>query len=210
MMKRGIFHVLTLVVTALLFSACDQLGLSTDEFTASDFFTQLFDKEPEKAKVMDVNFSPDYKTFSVTTKINEDIGPYELSDSTKVKIAVEETIDGIREARFSTPRLLKVENIEAEFIRNHDIRMLLLVDLSLPQADLNRIRDQVKEIKMAFDSDNLFVAFMEGPEVSNTMASTNYVIDNYFKHSATFTNPCCRNVTRCNSVMVFGRMPTSW
>ena len=184
MMKRGIFHVLTLVVTALLFSACDQLGLSTDEFTASDFFTQLFDKEPEKAKVMDVNFSPDYKTFSVTTKINEDIGPYELSDSTKVKIAVEETIDGIREARFSTPRLLKVENIEAEFIRNHDIRMLLLVDLSLPQADLNRIRDQVKEIKMAFDSDNLFVAFMEGPEVSNTMASTNYVIDNYFKHSA--------------------------
>lgn len=172
-----------MVAAAFLFNACDQIGLSTDELTVPDIFTQMFDKGPEKAKVMDVNFSPDYKTFTITTKINEDIGPYELSDSTKVKIGVEETIDGIREARFSSPQLVKIENVEAEFIHKNDIRMLLLVDLSLPQADLNRIREQVKEIKTAFSYENLFVAFMEGPGVSNTMVATDYVIDNHFNHS---------------------------
>lgn len=178
-MKKHIFSILT--ATILLFTACDRMGQMS--YNNSDLLPQLFDEKPEKVKVRDVNFSPDYKTFNITTDIINEIGPYDLSDSVNVKVEVEETIDGIREARFSTPRLVDIKNIEAECIRDHNIRLLVLVDLSLPQADLNRIGNYVKEIKSAFKYDNLFVAFMNGPEVTNTLQATDYVINKHFTHS---------------------------
>ena len=183
-MKKHIISIL--LASALLFTvtACDRLGQFSKDLPESDFLTQVFNKEPEKVKVVDVNFSPDYKTFAVTTDIIHDIGPYELSDSLKVKIEVEQTIDGIREARFSTPRLVNIKNIEAEYVRDLNIRMLVLVDLSLPQADLNRIGNYVKGLKSTFKHDNLFVAFMDGPDVTKTMKATDYVIENHFKHSS--------------------------
>ena len=140
-MKKYNLSILALAI--LLFNACHRMGKVSDEIQKPDFFAQLLNEEPEKAKVVDVSFSPDYKSFTLTTDIVHDIGPYELGDPANVRVEVEETIDGIREARFSTPRLVKIKNIEAECLEEHDIRMLALVDLSLPQEDLNRIRDHV-------------------------------------------------------------------
>ena len=180
-MKKHVISIL--VAVAILFTSCDRLGKMSNDIPESDLLEQIFNEKSDKVKVVNVDFSPDYKTFFVTTDIVSDIGPYELSDSTKVKVEVSETIDGIREARYSIPRLVGIKNIEAECIRDLDLRMLVLVDLSLPQADLNRISNFVKEMKPAFKYDNLFVAFMDGPEVTNTLKATDYVVDNYFKHS---------------------------
>lgn len=167
----------------MLFPACNKVNHVTDDIADNNFLSGFFEVKKEKAKVLDVNFSPDYKTFEVTADILQDVGPYKLEDSTKVRTEVEETIDGFREAHFSTPRLVKIENVEAEYIHEQNISMLVLVDLSLPQADLVHIRDHVKEMKRDFNHDNLFVAFMDGPEVSNTMKATDYVIDRYFVQS---------------------------
>ena len=202
MMKKDIFLVLTLVVITLLFGACDRLELSNEELDVPDLFSQILDKETEKAEVMDVSFSPDYKSFTLTTDIIHDIGPYELSDSSNVRVEVEETIDGIREARFSTPRLVKIKNIEAECLEEHDIRMLALVDLSLPQEDLNRIREQVREMKSTFKYGNFFIAFMDGPDVSNTMAATDYVTETHFKHSTCNYSYLYRSILRKKNEML--------
>ena len=177
------YRLLLMAMAALCFTACDKVAQKVGDAADYDFLSDILENKQEAMKVDEVTFAPDYKTFTMTTDILRDIGPYELGDSTKVRPEVVETLDGIRWARFSTPRLVKIENIEAERIKENDIRMLVLVDLTLPQPDIERIRSYVKEMKRSFNYDNLFVAFMDGEDVSNTMRVTDYVIEHHFNKS---------------------------
>lgn len=176
---------LLLVLFAVLcFTACDKLASTLGNTSDYDFLTDMLGDNPEQMKVDDITFSPDYKTFTMTASVTHDFGPYELSDPKMVRAEVVETIDGIRQAKRSTPRLVKIKNVEAERIYDADIRMLVLVDLTLPQSDIDRIASYVKEIQTSFNRGNLFVAFMDGPNVSNTMKVSDYVIEKHFKKSA--------------------------
>lgn len=191
-MRLSIHNSKIFIVAAVLllpvFSACDKLsGVSANpqsqSITQGNFLSQILSPEQEKIKATKISFSPDYKTFTITADILQDIGAYELSDSSKVKTEVVETLDGIRLAHVSTPSLVKIKNIEAECIQKEDVRMLLLVDRSLPQANLDAICSYAKEMKTIFKYDNLFVAFMDSTVLSPTMKLTDYVLDNYFKKS---------------------------
>lgn len=181
---KTMYRFLLMMFAVLCLTACGKLIGTFGGASDYDFLSEMLGDKPEKIRVDEIKFSPDYKTFVMTADIIQDIGPYALEDSTAVRTEVVETIDGIREAVFSTPRLVKIKNIEAERIYENDIRLLVLVDLTLPQTSINKICSYVKEMQSSFNRDNLFVAFMDGPEVSNTMKATNYVLNNYFKKSA--------------------------
>ena len=58
---------------------------------------------------------------------------------------------------------------------------MALVDLTQPQDVLDKVRDAVKEIQAVFSHKNLFVSFMDGQNVSETIEVTDYVLENYFK-----------------------------
>ncbi|MBO4341082.1 MAG: hypothetical protein J5835_06610, partial [Bacteroidales bacterium] len=71
---------------------------------------------PEKMKVNRVEFGPGHKTFSVWTGMLDDIGPYSLTDSTEVRIEVEEYDEGVRNSRRVQPKLVKAWNTESDQI----------------------------------------------------------------------------------------------
>lgn len=176
---------LLLVMFALVgLTACEKVVSTSGNTSDYDFLSDMLGDKPEKMKVEEIKFSPDYTTFTMTTDIVQDIGPYDLEDSAKVRPEVVETIEGIREAYFSIPKLVKIKNIEADRIAEADIRLLVLVDLTLPQSSLDKVASYVREIKRSFNRNNLYLAFMDGPNVGNTMEVTDYVIDNHFKKSS--------------------------
>lgn len=180
-----------IATTALLlsvFSSCDKIQGELADYQEQDnphanFLSQLISPKQEKMKATEISFSPDYKTFTLTVDILQDIGPYELTDTSKVRTEVVETLEGIKLSNLTTPKLIKTKNIESECVQKQDIRLLLLVDLSLPQSDLDAIRSSAKEIKTVFKHDNLFVAFMDSTTLSPTMKLTDYVLDKYFQKS---------------------------
>lgn len=182
---KTMYRYLLAVFTACCLTACDEVVQMLDDNSDGDFLADVFGENRETMKVLDVKFSPDYKTFTMTTNVVQDIGQWELKDSTKNRTEVVETLDGFRHATSSTPRLLSIKNVEADRVYENGIRLLALVDLSLPQADIDRTRYYVGEMRTVFNHDNLFVAFMDGQKVSETMKVTDYVLNNYFKKSST-------------------------
>ena len=135
----------------------------------------------EKMVVNKVVFSPDYKTFSVWTGVVSDIGPYPLTDSTLVKIEVEEYEDGVKTSRRVQPRLVKAWNTESDQVKELGVKILVLVDLSLSQDQIDAQRSAVQEMMTVFNQDNLFVAFMNGGTVTQSMVATDYVLNQYFR-----------------------------
>lgn len=171
------------ILAAFFLTACDKL---TEYVNPADyeFLNNLVDKPQQAMEVTGVTFAPDYKTFSVTTNMIREVSDYEFADSTHIRIEIEETIDGLRRTYFTTPKLVKIHNTEAEGITDNNVRMLILVDLSAPQSELNTVRTLVGGMKTVFVKDNLYVAFMDGDKLSPTMQVTDYVLNNYFKQSA--------------------------
>ena len=204
MMKKSILPIL-IILQALYLISCDEITQALNTDTDIDFLDEILGQKQEQMEITDIHFSPDYKTFTMTSDILQDIGPYQLEDTAQVRTEVVETIDGIRMARYSTPRLKKIENIEGEHIHAMNLRLLVLVNRTLPQADLDRIRTYVGEIRTSFNHDNLFVAFMDSTTVTKTMKVTDYVMNNYFKKAT--GRPAClyRSILQKRDEMLQGK-----
>ena len=171
----------TIIFSLFAFVACDNTNTSFDENLGIDAgeIRQALGRDRETMKVLDMEFAPDYKTFSISVDVFKDVGPYELADSVHNRFEVKEKLEGLGNALFSAPRLVEIQNVEAERVRDENLKMLVLIDRTLPQSDLTVVASQVKDMRTTFKYDNLFVAFMTGDSVSATMKATDYVIDKY-------------------------------
>ena len=182
-MTKHIVFVLCSVFCILTFTACDQLMqkfVNTPDLTASLPTTA---EQTPTMEVISQTFSDDYKTLVVTTKMLNDVPAYRLEDSTKVRVDVSETINGMRHTRRSQPQLIHVRNVEREGVEQNDVRMLILVDKTMPQSELDKVRGYVAEIRTVFNNDKLFVAFMDGEFVTKSIPVTDYILSAYFTHS---------------------------
>lgn len=172
----------------LCLSACDsgllaQLGVSdpTDLFETSVLPGAKENASgKEKLVVNKVEFAPDSKTFSVWTGVASDIGPYPLTDSTVVRIEVEEYEDGVKTARRVQPKLVKAWNTESDMVKELGVKILVLVDLTLPQDQVDEERAAVEEMRTVFNQDNLYVTFMPGVAGDKIMPVSDYVLQQYF------------------------------
>ena len=186
--KLLLFRYLIPAVALISVSACQSDALSrlgvpdpTDLFESSGLSSSGAARDNrEKISVNKVEFSPGHKTFSIWTSMVDDIGPYALTDSTQVRIEVEEYDDGVKTAHRSQPRLLKAVNTESDQIAQLGVKVLVLADLSLSQEQIDAQRNAVMEMRTAFDRDNLYVAFMSGNSVSQTQEVSDYILGNYF------------------------------
>ena len=145
----------------------------------------LEDKAPEvkqdKMVVNKVQFAPDYKTFSVWTGIVQDIGPYALTDSSQVRIKIEEYDDGVLTSRRARPQLVKAWNTESDQIRSLGVKVLVLIDLSLSEEQIEAEKMAVEEMFTVFNKDNLYIAFMSNDFVTKACPMTQYIQDEYFR-----------------------------
>ena len=187
-------HRFLLLATALVtgLASCQQIGLLSNLGVEDP--TALFESAgalPGKApaagiqdnlSVKKVEFAPDYKTFSVWTNVVGEIGPYPLTDSTQVRIDVEELLDGVRSPRRTQPRLVKAWNTEKDQIKELGIKVLVLVDLSLGQDKIDAQRAAVEEMRTVFDEEILYVSFMSNTSVTPSRQVSDYILDTYFKN----------------------------
>lgn len=168
-----------MVIALLFLTGCDEL---TSRLATPDNLDKISSSSTVKRDVMQVHklvFSPDYKTFDITTRMYGDIGPYGLTDTTKVRVDIQCTTSGVFTNRHVTPRLVSMRNLKQDNIAKNDIEALILVDLTQPQEVLDRIRDYIVELRAIFNDSNLQIAFIYADSISQSTPATSYVLDNY-------------------------------
>ena len=174
-----LFH---LFAFALLLTSCD-------EGSVPDIGDILSSEEEEETvgdalQITNISFSADHKVMELSARLLHDVGGQDLTDSTAVAAKPYQHIKRIlkRLGRESQPKITKVSNSSREYFNKLDFKLLVLVDLSLPQAQVDAERQAVKEMRALFGGQNLFVAFLEGDNVTETYEATDYVVDHYFLH----------------------------
>ena len=172
-----------------LFTFHFSLFTSCDEATTPDIDDIMSSGDKEEVvgdalQITSIEFSDDHKVMELSARLLHEVGGQDLTDSTVVVAKPYQHIKRIlrRLGRESQPRITKVSNASREVFNKLDIKLLVLVDLSLPQQQVDAERKAVKEIRGLFGGQNLFVAFMQGDNVTETYEATDYVIDNYFVH----------------------------
>ena len=182
-MKMKITRLLLLALMAFVaFSCNDKLSdedINIDEvFSADSPEDKVLNSDP--MKVVGLKFSPDYKTFKLYTSVLRGMGPYSFTDSNQVYVKGYEVISGIENTSKGRPRLVKVINTEGDEVHRRNIKLNVLIDLSQPQEVVDRECSTVREMMTVFNDHSLYVSFMHGMDVSETMVPTEYILNNYF------------------------------
>jgi len=169
---------------SLLLSGCDNQA-------APDFEDFMEEEEENDSADVDVNvftivsdsLYSGSKTLVVDVVVGEAAANVDLTDSTKIKTEVY-TVQHLPwgDHRVNSPSLRSVEPIGTEMVANYGMKVLALVDLSLPQAVIDREQHAVSDIRRLFCRDNLYLAFMSGDSITKTLRASDYVMNNYFRH----------------------------
>ena len=182
LLQIWIFSSLVVSLATCLLTSCDEQG-------DPDIEDMLSPRDKgatvgEALQITGYEFSNDYKDMELSMRLQHDVGGYDLTDSASVLVRPLQQVRLLpgKFADETQPVITGVSNISREALQKMNMKLLVLVDLSLPQAQIDAERDAVLEIKALFGEKNLFIAFMQGDNVSETYEATDYVIDNYFEH----------------------------
>lgn len=182
-MKMKINRLLLFALMTLPLVSCED-KMSEDNINLDEIFSTDTSEDGEQntdpMKVVGINFSPDFKTFKLFTSVVRGMGPYSFTDTSKVYVKGYEVISGIENTSDGRPRLVNVINSEGDEVKRRNVKLHVLIDLNLPQSVVDKECNTVKEMMTVFSNHNLYVSFMHGKEVSETMAPTDYVLSNYF------------------------------
>lgn len=177
---KTLYKCLVSVMVVIGMIACDEQQIpDIGEFMTTSKPVQVVDED--NMKVTGVKFSDDYKILEIFTKLTQSTGVYDLSDTAYVDVVSSQNVRVAAGSIDDTPpELSSVTYIGKEEMASLNLKLLALVDLSLPQSQIDAQRRAVEDIKTLLDQ-HLYVAFMYGNNVSETYEATDYVIDNYFQ-----------------------------
>ena len=173
-----------LISTAVVFglSACDEVQTpDIDEMLTSD---ESADNAGDALQISDIKFSDDNKEMYLSARLLHDIGDYDIMDSTHVVIKPHQQIQMLP-GKFGDeiqPVITKIKNPSREVLKNMDLKLLIMVDLSLPQHQVDAELHAVRDINTLLGQQGVYIAFMQGENVSETYEASDYVIDHYFVH----------------------------
>lgn len=172
--KIGTFLALLFCVTG-----CDEIrNLGLDDVQNISSF-----KENESMDILDISFSPTYKEMTLDVDLTSDLSGRLRSDTANVRIAVHETVRrgiGFEYDSKEELELVRIRNVAAEEAAKQNFKVLAIVDLTLPQPQVDEQREALQEIKNVYGEDKVFVSFMHDFEVSETFPLTDYVFQHYF------------------------------
>ena len=138
-------------------------------------------QEKNNLEVTNVDISDDQSQIVVDAILNERYSIHSLANRAYTDVRLFETrSDAFTDRNIANvPELKKAEYIGSRQIDSLKVKMLALVDLSLEESLLKEERDALRGIYALFGN-NLYVAFMYGNEVSETVRMSDYILDNYF------------------------------
>jgi len=172
------------LLSLFLFTACDEMQEPDIEDMLSTEKEE--DTYGDALHISDLKFSDDNKEMLLSVNLLHDIGDYDLMDSTKVAISSLQEVQILPGdyGKESQPVITKVSNPSREILKRHNLKLLVLVDLSLPQQQINEELNAVKEIRahIGHSPKSIYIAFMQGENVSETYELTDYIVNNYFLH----------------------------
>lgn len=135
----------------------------------------------DKLEVLDIQFDEIYKTFHVDVKVKDDFAPEKLIPMTELRIEGKELRMDMKEVVDKVqPQFLGAENIKSKRITEAGLKVLILVDLTLGDKEVENQRIAVNNLRSLFDTDHLYVSFMKGGSVTESYPLTDYVIENFF------------------------------
>ena len=145
-----------------------------------DLFSQ--NTEENTLVINSLTFDPSYKTAVVKATATADYGNFFTVDSSYAGLNVYETS---RLGRVINRNMglaaVSVRDLATERFDEQGIKILVLADLTLPQADIDLEKEAVRSIRANLHNDNLFISFLKsGGVVTKTEFVTDYIMDNYF------------------------------
>lgn len=149
----------------------------------------LLDRLKPQSQGMEItkfSFSEDYRRIHLKARLTTDLGAYNIDDTSQVDIRIAELRKNLAPCTERVrPRLLKVENVGEDEIKEEGFSLYVLVDLTQPMPVLAQQQEYVRSLHKLFSKDNLFLSFMlpEGQQ-SAFMPASNYVINNYIEASS--------------------------
>ena len=173
-----------LICMAVVFglSACDEkINPDIDEILSSDGAP---DSAGDALQISDISFSDDHKYMTLSARLAHETGDYDLMDSSRVVVRPLQQVQ-LLPGKFGEeiqPTITKIANPGRDALKKKDIKLLLLVDLSLPQKQIDAELSALREVRALFGHQGIYVAFMQGDNVSQTYEATDYITDNYFVH----------------------------
>ena len=179
---KTVYNLLISMAVVFGLTSCDEQNApDIEEMLASD---EQSESSGDALQISKIDFSDDCKEMYLTAKLLHDIGDYDLMDSSKVVAKPHQEVQ-IMPGKFgeeSQPVITKIANPGREELKKQNIKILLLVDLSLPQPQIDAELSAFREIRTLFGHQGIYVSFMQGNNVTETYEATDYIADNYFVH----------------------------
>ena len=177
-------RLIILLLSAILFTACDDVqNADIDDMLSTE---EQKETTGDALHISDMKFSNDNKEMVLSVNLLHDIGDYDLMDSSKVVIRSLQEVQFLpgKYSKESQPVITKVSNPSREVLRELNLKLLFLVDLSLPEQQIDEELSAIKEIRAHFghNQKGFYIAFMQGENVSESYELTDYILNNYFVH----------------------------
>jgi len=130
-------------------------------------------------EVSDISFSPDYKSYDVYASIKD---ASMLIDESNIDSALVREYNhnaGLVSPQF-TARITEVDNIGARIIDSIGIKLLVIVDLTLPQNLVDSQLVYVQCIRRLYSYDNLYLSFLHSDSISSSVLVSDYILTHSF------------------------------
>lgn len=172
MKTRVLTYILLTLITAVLSVACDEIQSVMQDFVPG--------KKVMTLNVTSMQTTDGYKTMRFDIIDNNEI-PFNLSDSESIRAEITETYDRVLSINGTAqPRLVGVTNECSRIIDSLNLGVLILVDATTSQVNLDSMCNYMDAIREIFGEGKTFVSFMSGTETGENLQLSKYVIENYF------------------------------
>ena len=170
-----IYKFLYLLISSLVLGGCERF----ERFSSKD------DVEKDNLEIQKIEFSPDFKTFTVDMKVKDNTA-FNITDIQKIKVNVTELKADFKKYEEKVqPKFKELKNIKAQEFKDMNLNILVLVDLTLDKKSIETQKVAVQNLRTFLTADNLHVAFIGDNTVSESMPASDYVLENYFKPNGT-------------------------
>ena len=170
-----IYKFLYLLISSLVLGGCERF----ERFSSKD------DVEKDNLEIQKIEFSPDFKTFTVDMKVKDNTA-FNITDIQKIKVNVTELKADFKKYEEKVqPKFKEFKNIKAQGFKDMNLNILVLVDLTLDKKSIETQKVAVQNLRTFLTADNLHVAFIGDNTVSESMPASDYVLENYFKPNGT-------------------------
>ena len=126
-----------LVLVSCLYVSCDEQGIpNIDDLMTSE---NTEETAGEGLQIIDYEYSDDYKGMELSAQLMSDIGGYDLTDSLTVAVRPLQEFQ-ILPGQYgdeTQPLIKSVRNVSREALQKMNNKLLVLVDLSLPQQEID-------------------------------------------------------------------------